>query len=49
MASLHEAVAGGHQNPEMIASDIDFDGIKSNQGFKAILSELRCKHRRINR
>ena len=42
MASLREALSGGHQNPDMIASDTDFDAIKSNEDFKALLTELRA-------
>ncbi|MDG3008432.1 serine/threonine-protein kinase [Paludisphaera mucosa] len=42
VASLREALAGGHQNPDMIASDIDFDAIKSDEDFEALLAELRA-------
>jgi tetratricopeptide (TPR) repeat protein len=43
VASLREALSGGHQNPDMIASDSDFDAIKSNEDFKALLTELRAR------
>ncbi len=40
---LREALSGGNHNPDMIASDIDFEAIKSNQDFQAVLAELRAK------
>jgi tetratricopeptide (TPR) repeat protein/tRNA A-37 threonylcarbamoyl transferase component Bud32 len=43
VASLREAISGGHQSPDMIASDIDFDAIKSSEDFKALLVELRAR------
>ena len=43
VASLREALAGGHQSLDMIASDIDFDAIKSNEDFKSLLAELRAR------
>jgi eukaryotic-like serine/threonine-protein kinase len=43
VASLREALSGGHQNPDMIASDIDFDAIKCDEDFKSLLAELRAK------
>ena len=43
VATLREAVAGGHSSAEMIESDVDFDGIKSNENFKALLAELRSR------
>ena len=43
VAILREAAAGGHQSPDLIASDDDFEGIKSNEDFKALLAELRSK------
>ena len=43
VATLREALAGGHENPDMIASDVDFDAIKSNEDFKALLTELRAR------
>jgi eukaryotic-like serine/threonine-protein kinase len=43
VSSLREAISGGHQSPDMIASDIDFDAIKSDEDFKSLLAELRAK------
>ena len=43
VAILREAAAGGLQSPDMIASDIDFEGIKSDEDFKALVAELRSK------
>jgi hypothetical protein len=40
---LAEVTAPRHQSPDMIASDIDFDPIKSNEDFKSLLAELRAK------
>ena len=45
VATLREALSGGHRSPDMIESDNDFDGIKSNEDFKALLAELRSTSR----
>jgi tetratricopeptide (TPR) repeat protein len=44
IALLRETISGGHYNAEMIASDSDFDAIKSNEDFKSLLAELRARH-----
>jgi tetratricopeptide (TPR) repeat protein len=42
VATLRQAAAGGHHSPEMISSDIDFDAIRSDDGFRNLLAELKA-------
>ena len=41
IATLRQAAAGGHHSPAMIASDIDFDSIRSCEEFQKLLEELK--------
>ncbi len=43
VATLRQAAAGGHHSPAMIASDIDFDSIRTCDEFQKLLKELRAK------
>jgi len=43
VADLRIAVSGGFHSPGMIASDIDFEGIRSYDGFKKLLVEMNTK------
>ncbi len=42
IATLRQATQGGFHNPEMIASDIDFEAIRSSADFQALLDELKA-------
>jgi tetratricopeptide (TPR) repeat protein len=43
LAVLREAISGGHQSAEMIESDIDFDSIRSNEDFQALMADLKAR------
>ncbi len=45
IANLREAISGGLQNPEMIASDIDFEAVSSSEDFRALMAELKARAR----
>jgi tetratricopeptide (TPR) repeat protein len=39
---LRETVLDGRHNPDMIASDFDFESIRSNEDFQALIAELKA-------
>ena len=45
VATLRKAVDGGIHSPSMVASDPDFDAIRSRADFQALVTDLKAKER----
>lgn len=45
VATLREAASGGYQSVEILESDIDFEAIRMDDDFRALLTELRASQK----
>jgi tetratricopeptide (TPR) repeat protein len=43
VANLREAVTGGYRSAGMIASDVDFEAVRPNADFQALVAELKSR------